>query len=537
MRKFALIYFLLCYQVAFCFKYPEVNIIFPNPPPNTVFKGETLRIPVIVRYWHLRDIEEWYPPVASSLEAMSTGCSGIPIGRSSIEEGVCKMNLVIPGNVMNATISGKIRYRVYGSTSKDRHTWDRVFESDYLSVTVIPHALSMFPIPVQKATANQSFVMNLKRYVAYYDENVTAGKPAQPVVYPTSQDGLYFDKDSFSIVGTPNRLGTYHFKVGVQNVNGSAKSTDLIIEVESNPKDKPVFKKTPSIPSAQLMQGYHMNLLDLLESKKEFMLSNQISFKIKPNQNNPEWLYLVSDDTTQLMGNVPEHVDGQEVSLVIIASSNTGGDSEPLTLKIPIAYDPLKKPKIGYFEMEYDVETEIREDLFKYVDDPVRDKNLKLIIDKIEPIANWLNISSYNPTVLEGLIPEEVTGQKFNITLRATTAAGGTSDPIIIPLQVKVRKDKTPRFKVDNPILPMLHAGEPYFYDFTANRDIFPDFEEAPYFIAFAENISHPEWLRIENNQLHADLVPNDLESVIPLSLKIRNIPGGQSEVITIFLR
>ncbi|MDI1351569.1 MAG: putative Ig domain-containing protein, partial [bacterium] len=379
---------------------------------------------------------------------------------------------------------------------------------DNLAIKVVPHHLSMLPIANQEATADQSFVFNLKSAVQFYDENLKAGFPAQGLVTPAQQDGLRFDPGSFSIVGTPQRTGTYQFKVAAKNINGTAAAVDFKVQVQVNAKEKPIFKQHYAIASALPEQKYSMNLMELVEEHTGFMVTNQISFRIDPRFNHPGWLNISNGNATLLLGEVPKIAAGQEVEVTLIAASNTGGDSQPLTIKIPIAVDPTRKPVLKPFGLEKSVGTHIYEHLSAYINDPGQDSNLQVILEKVEPAAPWLSISSLNPTVLEGNVPDKAIGPKYLLTLRANTSIGGSSEPVIIPLQITIKKERTPRFKAANPLIPMIYPGQSFIYDFVANKDIYPEYSDAPYEIKFAEGFNPPPWLRLENNRLIADLVP-----------------------------
>ncbi|MCL9685784.1 hypothetical protein [Legionella maioricensis] len=527
MKKLVLLWMMFFCCVSFGFDYPDVTIDFNRTPPATVFYGETLRIPVQMGFKNLRTHKVWSMPEGSALELVSGYCPFVPYDARTLWFGTCNMNIVIPGNKLGKVVVGILSYHVWGD--ERGHDWNRVYSSPGFYVEVIPHPLSVLPIPIQEATANQPFVYNLKSAVKFYDENKMAGRPAQGLVNPVEQDGLRFDQNSFSIVGTPNRTGAYVFKVGAQNASSTASPTDFKVQVGVNLKDKPVFKKHYSLAGALPEQKYSMNLMELIEPQKGFMATNQISFRLDPNFNNPGWLHIAKEDATFLVGTVPSEAAGKEVVIRLIASSNTGGDSEPWAVKIPIAYDPAKKPVIEAFELEKLAGSNIYEDLSGYVKDPARASDLKVILDKVEPAASWLHISSLNPTVLEGTVPDEATGQKYQLTLRANTSIGGSSNSIVIPLQISVDEEQTPRFKAANPLIPMLYPGQPFSYDFVANKDIYPEYNDAPYEIKFASGFNPPNWLRIEENKLISDLIPDDIDYVVNIKVVIKNIPGGLS--------
>lgn len=401
--------------------------------------------------------------------------------------------------------------------------------TDNLAISLISHHLSMLPIPLQNATANQPFVYNLKSAVQFYDENAKAGFPAQGLVTPDEQDGLHFDPASFSIVGVPKRIGTYLFKVGVKNAYSTVEPVDFTVQVNPNAKDKPVFKQHYFMNNAISGQKYTMNLIELVEPTAGFMLNNQLSFRIDSQLSSSDWLSISSDDPGRLEGNVPVTLAGQEAEITLIASSNTGGDSLPLTVKIPIMYDSEKKPVINPFRLEHLAGTHVYDDLSGYINDPAHDSDLKLILEKVEPAATWLSVSSNNPTVLQGIIPDKVAGQQFQLTLRAHSSMGGNSDSIIVPFQISIDTEQAPRFKEVKPLMPMLYPEQPFFYDFVASEDIYPEYSDVPYEIKFAPGFNPPDWLRMENNKLIADRVPEDVKDDIDIYVVIKNIPGGFS--------
>ncbi|RUR19416.1 hypothetical protein ELY21_04130 [Legionella sp. km535] len=508
----------------------QVRMTFTASPPSTVFLDDTVRIPVQMDWYATVRIPmtygKWDLPEGARIEYVTGYC---PELMSAVAFGfpyTCYFNIVISKNSVG-TVSGPITYDVCRYCPILEH----VFYTPSFSVRVIPHGITMSAIPIQEATANTPFVYNLKTAVKFYDENLRAGFPPYGIVTPAEQDGLRFDQASFSIVGTPKRTGTYLFKVGAQNTYGTAAQVDFRVQVRVNEKDKPVFKQNYSIASALPDQKYSLNLMDLVEQHAGFMQTNQISFRIDEDSSHPDWLDISRNDVTRLEGKVPPTAAGQEVEVTLIASSNTGGDClRPLTIKIPVAYDPTKKPTINSFKLEKLAGANIYEELSGYINDPSHDPKIKLILEKVEPAASWLHISPLNPTVLEGTVPDQATGQKYLLTLRANTLIGGNSDPVTIPLNISVDKKQMPRFKSDKPILPILYPGQPYLYDFVENNDVYPEYHDAPYEIQFAEGFNPPDWLRLEQNQLIADMVPPEIVNEdLEIKIMIKNIPGGLS--------
>lgn len=540
MKKLLSICMMFVYCAAsYAFIYPYVVLYFPSSPPSTVFYGETLRIPLTMYYANLQGDKVWDVLVpGSSLEEVGGVCpvlwdSGI------YKLGNCYMNIVIPGDRLGKVISGAYRYRPFGSEGSfpHKHKWgDTAYLTPYFYVTVIPHPLSMSTIPPQEATANTNFTFNLKSVVRYYEENAAAGTPAQAIVTPSEQEGLHFDQATFSIIGKPKRIGTFIFQVGAKNAYSTAAPTEFKVKVDINPKDKPKFKINAQMVSAMAGTKYSMNLMNLLEHQPGFMESNQIAFSIDTSQPYPDWLKISPDDATRIEGHAPSNLAGKAVELTLIATSNTGGDSNALNIRLSILHDATKRPVLNLFKLNASAGNQLNTDLSVFIEDPAQDPNLKVILDKVEPSAPWLYVSPLVPTALEGSVPAEATGQLYQMTLRASTPTGGNSESITVPLQININKMLTPRFRAAYPMLPMLYPDQHFFYDFVKNKDIYPAFEDIPYEVKFAEGFEHPHWLRIENNQLIADSVPTNIRTKIPLKLIITNTPGGSSEVISILL-
>lgn len=522
---------LLCAShVGFAFEYPQVTFSVPNQN-TTVFYGETAYLPIVMSYYALRGNKEWNTPEGAWLQNVAGTCPALSGDTDDYWRGTCQMSLVVPGQILGKVIQGPAVYRVKGIRGKrpNRHHWDGQHYSPTIQVTVVPHILSMASIATQKATAGIPFHFNISNYVQYYSENVQFGMPPQGVIKPASQNGLYFDKGLLAIVGKPLAIGTYVFSVGVFNARGTAAPTKLVIEVLANARDTPIFKKSPKIASVIPLQHYALNLLDLLEEKSSFMGSNEVTFSIDRKKSHADWLDLAKDNPTLLEGKLPIEQAGLTSEITIIAHSNTGGDSEPFTMFLPVAIDLLKKPVIHAMALEAQASSEWRQDLFENIENPAKETSLRLILEKVEPYAPWLHVAAHEGTVLTGVIPKDATGQLYKLTMRANTLVGGNSESVIIPLQIAIDTTKTPRFKVNNPILPMMYKGLPYLYDFVEQADIFPTFQEEPYQLSFAPNYPNPPWIQIVDNKLQADMVPEHLDKEPVVWVVIKNKPGGVS--------
>lgn len=510
--------------------YPAASVQFLKPPPASVYYGETLRIPIKMTYSDLRQYTEWQVPSGSQLELVSGACPKIPASSGYFRYGICIMNLVVPGTNLGKKIAGNGYFRVKGNDGRgyDGHKWDWVATSFSINVSVIPHCPIMISIPRQEATANQAFTLNLKNHIKYYSENIQAKSAVQMTSIPAQQAGLRFDSATYSIVGTPERPGLYTFKVSSQSSRCTAHTTELSIAVKPNLKDKPLFKIQVILAPGLANHKYSMNLLELLNMRPGFMENNQVHFRIDTNKPHPAGLNLSPKDATKLVGTVPD-TPGQTAYLTLIASTNTGGDSEPLTVGLPIGYDPEQKPKIKPFVLSSAAGTQLNVNVMDYIVNPSA-KPVQLHIDKVTPLAPWL---SYSQTTLKGVSNPDDTGKRYQLTLRASNAVGGSSEPITVPLQIKTNPDLTPQLVRGEHLMPLLIPGQPYLYDFKGHRDVEPD--QIPYKMKWADGYPNPGWIELKNNKLIVEEVP-DIRETIKLYIQIENLPGGISKVLELSL-
>ncbi|WP_028388367.1 Ig domain-containing protein [Legionella fairfieldensis] len=500
-----------------------------TPYTGHVFYGEEFRIRMYIPHHSLKGWQSWILPAGVRLEAESGLCAYLFLPALDVYDGgICYLHIVIPGSRLGQIINGMIYYRLIG--------WGRkpvdILRAQPFSVNVIPHPLSMASIPQQSATANQPFYLDLRPYVNYYLENVQALTYPAIGVTPVTANGLYYDATKFAIVGTPSQSGTYRFSVNAHNNYGTAAAVPLVINVRINPAETPGLKQA-FIATGAPGEVYSLNLNEFLASSQN-LASNPIRFRIDTNKTHPDWLKV---EETRLTGTIPFSEAGQSVEVTLIASSNAGGDSAPLTIHIPIAVDPAKRPGFEpHISLDSVAGGQIVNDLRQSIVDPANASDLTLIIENVEPAAPWLSISSVNPTELIGTVPEDATGQIYYISLHAWTSIGGSSDTIKIPLKIAIDSKFTPYFTIPEPKLSIAYMGQPYFYDFVANREVSPEYEEIPYVIELAENYQNPSWLRIENNRLIADLIPQIDTSEQLVYVTLRNIPGGPSKVFPLKL-
>lgn len=358
-------------------------------------------------------------------------------------------------------------------------------------------------------------------------------------VRPSALDGLAFNPDTSFISGKPERLGRYVFHISASNNHSRTGERDLVINVANHPKDKPVFKdiQTLVIPHALPEQKYSLDLLDFIEPNPVFMASNQVSFRLVTDDAHPSWLNISQNSPTLLQGYPPLADSGKEEQITVVATSNTGGDSEPLVITVPVDFDSSRKPfLVDGIELKGKAGDLFRTNLFQFITDPTHDDAIQVQLEKMIPPASWLKASPENPVELTGLVPQDAAGKTWQLSLRVKSATGGYSDPADVLLKIEPDKSKTPRFHAASPQLPILYPRQACQYDFVANRDIYPEFDEAAYVVELEKNANNPDWVRIEDNKLLIDEVPEGLAPVIPIFLSITNVPGGKSEIYTLNL-
>lgn len=546
-------------SMSFKKNYMFVVLYYPSNLSNTitttVFKDESLTIPMILQYSYLRGLKEWYFPANVRLANIGGYCPGINNGDQDYikrENAICNMNIYISskGAAVGDLISGQLRYKLHVKEDFGQNV--NVYL--YYNVKVIPHPLTMNVMQQQDATLGKNFIYDFKTSaIRYYDENLKAGAAVVGYLLPEESKrleelGLKFDEKNITITGIPKKSGVYTVHVGAKITSSttSAAAQPFTIRIGVNAKDTPVFKEQSPIVAAIANKEYHLNLLNLLEPKQGFAETNQISFKVVKNDHNARWLDVSPTDATLLKGMVDPKDAGKVVEVSLIATSNTGGDSKVKVIKIPVSADETQRPTIKPFELKSAAGNPLSVDLSTYIIDPAHDSSLKAVIDKIEQVTldgvktvslSWLRISAVTPTVLEGEIPLESPGEQYLITWRATTQTGGSSAAITVPLHIEIDAWRTPHFKAGTPQLPLVYPGQAFVHNFMEQRAVLPEYDDAPYEIQFAKDYVPPTWLTLENNQLFAKEVPADIEEpVIDVDIIIKNIPGGSSNVITLHL-
>jgi hypothetical protein len=316
----------------------SVRFVNLTPTIQTVFLGEQVSLSFLMYFTKLKQKQVWFLPASTTIQIHTPQtCPPFINGPVNLGSGLCHFSLTLRGEQLGQLINGVGGY--YLSGSEKGLTWD-ILANLHFSVRVIAHPLSMANMPLQKATASLPVYLDLRRYVNFYFENLQAGSWPVAEVFPPELDGLYYDPALFAIVGTPTRTGTYHFNVRVANEFSRAGANDLIFEVGINPYDTPIFKTNYPIPPAKPGQGYQLNLMDRIKEQTRYLENNRLRFRIDTNESHPDWLSIDDNDKSILIGQVPlSEAGGSPVELTIIATSNTGGDSRPLQIEIPIATD------------------------------------------------------------------------------------------------------------------------------------------------------------------------------------------------------
>lgn len=524
----------------------QMSLIFNETRNNiintTVFKNETLYIPMTLTYNFLTVPRIWkLPPHIPGLGFQNKGpqCPGLANDNNPIKSsGICYMDFIVTtGNLpVGTNITSYFLYDVI----HENHLHSKAM---YFGVIIVPHHLSMSNIPPQNAIIKKDFIYPIKNAVYYYAENIEAGAAGIVQLKMSPEDktrlndlDLYFDPKDFSIKGKPNKVGSFTFNIATRNAYSEAVAKPLTINVSYNKEDKPRFKQNNSLANATFTKEYHLNLLHLLE-QSSFSPNNQVTFKVIKSSSNAEWLQINPNNPYALTGTPQDkHLAGQTAEITLVAISNTGGESDELTLRIPIAPDSEQQPIIEKFEITQDAGTKFYVNVLPYISSSVKESEPKIIIDEVAPQSLQLEVSSTNSSQLEGFVPSEFVGQTYLITLRASTIVGGSSEPVIIPLYINTNPNLKPQFKGGKPQLPIAYPGQAFEYDFVANRDVYPEYEDISYEVQFAEGYQPPYWLRLENNKLVASEI-FDMDDDINIRLVIKNTPGGISETVTIPLK
>lgn len=502
------------------------SMTFTGPSVVSMYPGETVKLPLRARkegLWGTTMLTCLLWPQHIQFEAGSDNCPSVPkFDDVRYADGACLMNLVITGTKAGQVIQGRLHLHLLIIHS--HHIY-----SPYFTATVIPHPISMLSPGKARAIAGKPFNFSFKNYIRFFDENVQGGATPQGIVSPQKNNGLYFNPSTYAIVGTPEHIGTTTFRIAAKTNYGTAAAVELVIDVGLNKENKPKFKPSVELAAVNPGKPYQLALMDLVDMK-QLAAGDQLHFRLEPHQNDSDLFKIDPANDQLLIGHVPLTAAGQTLQVTVVAHSNTGGDSEPLTLTIPVAFDPALRPSIKpvtLFASRYDY---FYQDIASLIDDPSGDGSLKLILEKVEPAAPWLGLSMHVSTALEGLIPAETTGMHYTLYLRATTMSGGSSELVKGSLTMKINPNLTPQFKSSKPILPILQPGTAYKYCIDEHRDVWPEYEDHPYTLELAEGSDSPDWLEIKDNCIEAQEVPLTLANIPLIWVVLRNIPGGAAD-------
>lgn len=529
-------------------KFPQVSFTFPQGFPETIYDNEVKSVPMHMRYEHLRRTKVWFDPQKTNVYVANVQgkCPAVIGDEATWHSGDCDMVVVITGRGIGNVIQGNLIYSVFGETKGE--TFRCFFHTPNFATRVMHRPLSMQAIPPQSAKVGMAFNYPLSNFVINYKESVNNRAKVKLMISDKHRKtlnnlGLYFDAEAFAIKGTPNAKGDIEVLVGADNGLSQSGFVSLKISVDYNAEQKPRFKSITTIPAAIPNEAYQLNLMTLLEDRPGFNVSNQITFKVDDLTNSG--LVLSKENPHVLAGTLDTRFAGGVIELTLTATSNTGGNSKPYLLRIPVATDATQRPTLNYFAIEEQAGASFAIDLSQYIHDPAQDPSLSLQIDKIESASPelrttnsfTLSVSPLNYKMLEGTIPDDAKGKRYLITLHVNTRIGGDSEKVTIPLNVRVDPNMIPRFKQDNPQLPLVFPGQAFFYDFASNRDVWPEYDAAPYEISFAEHYNPPVWLQLKHNKLFSIAeVPLTVNKKIKVTLVIKNIPGGTSHPIILTL-
>ncbi len=549
-------------QFAHSYNYPKINSFdfTKNPIFNVYYNDPPAEIPIYMSYnpgntgmgqWHY-----WTVPYGKLQYVSSCDIPLVSGGWRESKLGNCTFKLVLPSNRMNAVYQGAVSYSFGGKSSKGQHHWspsDTKRTTRQFYVKVIPHPINLDIIPEQEVVAKTLLTINFKNRIRYFDENVLAGD--KPIASITAAEngvtleelGLKFNPETLNISGAANQTGVFHFYLHAKNRARTLEPRPFMIKITENPKDTPIFRENLTLSAVTPNQFYDFNLLSLLKDNATFMASNEVTFTIDTNTQTEENKWLRIENGTHLTGQTNGHLAGREISISIRAHSNTGGESLPAKLKLHIATNPSMKPVIKEnLELNSTAGGEIYYNMQNDIIDPTpqKDGSLRVVIDEVktqcpnsECDTRWLEVLRHQPTILNGMVPLDATGRDYTITVHANNKMGGDSEKRDIKLHVGIDPDRKPGLKVQNPIFPRLQPGQAFFHDFVASRDVYPEYEDAPFTIEFDESAEHPYWLRLEDNKLIVDKVPEDVEGFIFFRIIIKNIPGGASEPVELLLR
>lgn len=415
---------LVCAQaMAYCT--PSVEFYFTRSPLSTsVFAGETLHLPLLMKHHCLKGRQTWEVSEGVSVRAVDGQCPPMPEFNGEMGDGSCELDMTVTGFALSKHFSAWVRY----NTLIHRHT------SPPLTIDVLAHPVELLPVPVQAGARGLPFALPLKSFARYFDENVLAGNKPVISVTPAEGGGLLFDRQTLMLTGIPVARGALEFALSVITGNTTIGPEIIHVDVEAQPSSRPMFREDAQLPSFIVGKPWRFDARALLAPASTEYPNDGLRFRIDGNYPAPEWLQMAQDSSSVLEGIAPPDSVEQQESLALIASTNTAGDSLSSVFPLKVAFDSENTPRIQPFSLRFAPQEDFEVNLMQYVDDPTHDPALQFILDAVDPMAYWLRLRPDNPQVLEGRAPDVSAGRCFQLSLRAANTIGGSSQPIIIPL-------------------------------------------------------------------------------------------------------
>lgn len=523
MLSFVLTFFLF-FNVAVSYALTtRVALGFSENPNRTIFPGETVKIPLEMDFHHLNKAKYWRLVPGTSIEIIGGLCPYLSYDKRELGCGHCYLKMAVTGSYAGQVIQGAEEF--YWNTHNSGYQGQ---STSLFTIKVIPHPLSMALPDKLLAVAGQAFSLNVEQYINYYVENLQAGDIPEISLSFDSNKGLYFNPATKSILGTPTETGIINCKIAVHNRTSSAEAVNLSIEVGANASNKPRFKPQVELLSLTPGKNFQFDLTSLLD-REEIKVGDTLHFSIV-KQTDEQYFSIDPGNPTLLKAKLPIIEAGNSIPITIRATSNLGGDSDPLILNFPVAVDPTLKPTIQPVHLSATVKTNLYENLFSAIGDPAQDGSLRIILDRVEPEAPWLQVTKELFTVLEGIVPDEAWGIQYKLYMRAHTLSGGSSEPIVGTLDVKINPQLTPVFASNPVILPVLQPSLPYEFCFEEAGLIIPAYQTYPYTVRLAPDPKNPAWVSLTDNCIRVSELPNQLPYYPSLWLILSNIPGGQSQ-------
>lgn len=406
---------------------PSVEFYFTRSPlPTSVFVGETLHLPLLMKHHCLKGRQTWAVSEGVTVRAVDGQCPPMPEFNGEMGDGSCELDMAVTGFALSKQFSAWVRY----NTLIHKHT------SPPLTINVLAHPVELLPVPVQAGARGLPFALPLKLLARYFDENVLAGN--KPVISVTPQDGggLHFDRQTLMLSGTPVARGALEFALSVMTGNTSIGPEIIRVEVGVPASSRPMFREDAQLPAFTVGKPWRFDARVLLAPSSTDYPNDGLRLRIDGNYPAPEWLHVPPDSSTVLEGIAPPESVEQQETLALIASTNTAGDSLSHVFPLKVAFDTENTPRIQPFSLRFAPQEDFEVNLAQYVDDPTHDPALQLILDAVEPMAYWLRLRPDNPQILEGRVPDDAAERCFQLSLRAANTTGGSSQPVVIPLCV-----------------------------------------------------------------------------------------------------